>query len=234
MRSRSTIVSSRPPSMCAAQWTRRATMQRLRFTSVFALGGATVTAHDAYSGWPPNPDSPLLALMTQTYQDLFGVAPAAVAVHAGLETSVAGVTYPGLDMISIGPTILDVHSPDERWEVASTAPKVYELLVAAFGCHSVELPLETGPNVLHEWFWRCRAPPKPQKTYFFLAALRARKKRRRSMNRVLSVDLFRGFALICMVVIHFMIYGATQRPCTPGCTSRSTTSWGTGAPPASS
>lgn len=100
-----------------------------RFRSVFELGGATVTLRDAYSGWPPNPDSPLLALMTRTYQDLFGVAPAAVAIHAGLETSVAGVIYPGLDMISIGPTILDVHSPDERWEVAS-APKVYELLVA--------------------------------------------------------------------------------------------------------
>jgi dipeptidase D len=100
-----------------------------RFRSVFELGGATVTLHDAYSGWPPNPDSPLLALMTQTYQDLFDVAPAAVAIHAGLETSVAGVTYPGLDMISIGPTLLNVHSPDERWEVAST-PRVYELLVA--------------------------------------------------------------------------------------------------------
>ena len=100
-----------------------------RFSSVFELGGATVTVHDAYSGWPANPDSPLLAQMTQIYQDIFGVAPEAVAIHAGLETSVAGVIYPGLDMISIGPTLLDVHSPDERWEVASAA-KVYELLVA--------------------------------------------------------------------------------------------------------
>jgi len=100
-----------------------------RFSSVFELGGADVAARDAYSGWPPNPDSPLLALMTQTYHDLFGVAPEAVAIHAGLETSVAGVKYPDLDMISIGPTLQNVHSPDERWEIAST-PRVYDLLVA--------------------------------------------------------------------------------------------------------
>ena len=100
-----------------------------RFASAFELAGATVTLSGAYSSWPPNPDSPLLALMRQVYTDLFSVAPAVVAIHAGLETSVAGVKYPGLDMISIGPTILDVHSPDERMEVAGV-PKVYDLLVA--------------------------------------------------------------------------------------------------------
>ncbi|MEI7902785.1 MAG: beta-Ala-His dipeptidase [bacterium] len=100
-----------------------------RFVSVFELAGATVTLGGAYSSWPPNPDSALLALMQQAYTELFGVAPAVVAIHAGLETSVAGVKYPGLDMISIGPTILDVHSPDERLEVAGV-PKVYDLLVA--------------------------------------------------------------------------------------------------------
>ncbi len=99
-----------------------------RFASVFDLAGAVVTPHDAYASWPPNPDSPLLALMSGAYQDLFGQEPAVVAIHAGLETSVAGVTYPGLDMISIGPTLVDVHSPDERLEIATVAP-VYALLV---------------------------------------------------------------------------------------------------------
>ena len=70
--------------------------------------------------------------MTQVYTDLFGTAPAVSAVHAGLETSVAGVTYPDIDMISIGPTLVDVHSPDERLEVASVL-KVYDLIVAALG-----------------------------------------------------------------------------------------------------
>ena len=83
-----------------------------RIAAVFNLAGADVTTHGAYSGWPATPDSPILALMQQTYQDLFGVQPEATAIHAGLETSVAGITYPGLDMISVGPTLLDVHSPD--------------------------------------------------------------------------------------------------------------------------
>jgi len=62
------------------------------------------------------------------YAMLFAADPVVAAIHAGLETSVAGVKYPGLDMISIGPTIIDVHSPDERMEIA-TVQKVYDLLV---------------------------------------------------------------------------------------------------------
>jgi dipeptidase D len=100
-----------------------------RLVRVFEQAGATVALGDAYPSWPPNRDSPLLALMTQVYTDLFGVAPEVTAIHAGLETSVAGAKYPGMDMISVGPTIQDVHSPDERLHVASVA-KVYDLLVA--------------------------------------------------------------------------------------------------------
>jgi dipeptidase D len=100
-----------------------------RLAEVFEQAGATVTFGDSYPSWPPNPDSPLLALMTRVYTDLFGVAPTVTAVHAGLETSVAGAKYPGMDMISVGSTIENVHSPDERLEVASV-PKVYDLLVA--------------------------------------------------------------------------------------------------------
>ena len=100
-----------------------------RFADVFEQAGATVELLSAYPSWPPNPDSSLLALMEQVYTDLFGEAPTITAIHAGLETSVAGVKYPGLDMISVGPTIQNVHSPDERLEVASVL-RVYDLLVA--------------------------------------------------------------------------------------------------------
>ncbi|MBK8050248.1 MAG: M20/M25/M40 family metallo-hydrolase [Anaerolineales bacterium] len=100
-----------------------------RLTAVFELAGAEVSTHDAYSSWPANPDSPILALMQTVYQDLFGVAPEVTAVHAGLETSVAGTKNPELDMISVGPTIVDVHSPQERLEVASVE-KAYDLIVA--------------------------------------------------------------------------------------------------------
>lgn len=100
-----------------------------RFAVVFEGAGATVTMEGAFSSWPPNPDSPLLALISQVYQDTFGTAAAVGAVHAGLETSVTGVTYPDMDMISLGATTQKVHSPEEQLEVASV-PKVYELLVA--------------------------------------------------------------------------------------------------------
>ena len=100
-----------------------------RFVAVFEEAGATVTLDGAFSSWPPNPDSPLLALMSRVYEGTFGAAAEVDAVHAGLETSVAGVTFPGMDMISIGATTQYVHKPEEQLEVASVA-KVYDLIVA--------------------------------------------------------------------------------------------------------
>jgi dipeptidase D len=97
--------------------------------SVWTLAGLQTTTHDVYSGWAPDPDSPLLGLMQAVYLDLFGHETRIMAVHAGLETSVIGAKYPGLDMISVGPTMQDVHSPREQLEVASVG-KVYDLLVA--------------------------------------------------------------------------------------------------------
>lgn len=99
-----------------------------KLASVFRLAGAQVAVHDAYSGWPPITASPLLKLMKDVYRQRFGKEVEIVAVHAGLETSVVGIKYPRLDMISIGPTLIGVHSPDERLEVASVS-RVYDLLV---------------------------------------------------------------------------------------------------------
>ena len=98
-------------------------------TSVFELAGFSAVRKDAFTGWKPNPDSALLALMQSVYRDQWGHDAAVEAVHAGLETSEFGATYPGLDMISVGPTIEHPHSPDERLEIASVG-KVYDLLVA--------------------------------------------------------------------------------------------------------
>jgi dipeptidase D len=97
--------------------------------SVWELAGVETTTHDAYSGWTPDPDSPLLGLMQTVYRDLYDREAEVMAIHAGLETSVIGAKYPGLDMISVGPTMQDVHSPREQLAVASVG-KVYELLVA--------------------------------------------------------------------------------------------------------
>ncbi len=100
-----------------------------RCSRLFADAGAAVTVDGAYLAWPPNLASPLLAVMKGAYATLFGTAPAVAAMHIGLETSVVRATYPAMDMVSVGPTLRDVHSPDERLEVASVA-KVYSLLVA--------------------------------------------------------------------------------------------------------
>ncbi len=99
-----------------------------RFAAVFELAGARVTLGEAFPSWPPRPDSPLLALMQATYSEVFGTQPRIDAIHAGLETSGMGLKYPHLDMISIGPTIVDVHSPEERLEISGVA-RVYQLLV---------------------------------------------------------------------------------------------------------
>lgn len=98
--------------------------------SAFDLAGVTTTTHDAYSGWTPNPASPLLKVMQTVYHQLNGHDAKVIAVHAGLETSVIGAKYPGLDMISLGPTVQNAHSPDEQLDIASVG-KVYQLLTTA-------------------------------------------------------------------------------------------------------
>ncbi|MFI3264195.1 MAG: aminoacyl-histidine dipeptidase [Rikenellaceae bacterium] len=95
--------------------------------SVFTLAGAEVTHSDGYPGWAPNPDSELLRLTVESYRSLFGEEPLVKAIHAGLECGLFLEKYPELDMISFGPTLRGVHSPDERLEI-STVDKFWRLL----------------------------------------------------------------------------------------------------------
>lgn len=82
--------------------------------SAFILGGAEVTTGDGYPGWKPNPSSEILKIAAESYERLFGVAPKVKAIHAGLECGLFLEKYPSLDMVSFGPTLRGVHSPDER------------------------------------------------------------------------------------------------------------------------
>jgi dipeptidase D len=82
--------------------------------SVFELGRAQVQHTEGYPGWKPNLDSPILKLAKSTYQSLYGKEPAVKAIHAGLECGIIGEKYPGMDMVSFGPTLEGVHSPDEK------------------------------------------------------------------------------------------------------------------------
>ncbi len=97
--------------------------------AVFELGGADVHASDGYPGWKPNLESRVLKIARDTYKSLYGKDPAVKAVHAGLECGIIGEKYPGMDMVSFGPTMSGVHSPEEKLEVA-TVPKFYEFLLA--------------------------------------------------------------------------------------------------------
>ncbi len=95
--------------------------------SVFALAGADVAHSDGYPGWAPNPESRLLEITKTAYEELFAAAPKVRAIHAGLECGLFLEKYPELEMVSFGPTLRGVHSPDERLEIA-TVPKFWALL----------------------------------------------------------------------------------------------------------
>ena len=97
--------------------------------SVFAMAGAEVEFSGSYPGWKPNLKSRILEVMKNTYQANYGVEPRVIIIHAGLECGIIGRNYPGMDMISFGPTIKYPHSPDERVEIASVQ-KFYDFLQA--------------------------------------------------------------------------------------------------------
>lgn len=85
--------------------------------ATFLLAGAKVTHGDGYPGWAPNPNSKILKVAQETYRRLFNKDAQIMAIHAGLECGLFLEKYPQLDMISFGPTLRDVHSPNERIQI---------------------------------------------------------------------------------------------------------------------
>ncbi len=85
--------------------------------SVFHLANASVKHTDGYPGWNPNPHSKIVEITAQAYKDLFKTKPKVLAIHAGLECGLIGDKYPEMDMISYGPTLRGVHSPDEKIDI---------------------------------------------------------------------------------------------------------------------
>jgi dipeptidase D len=100
-----------------------------RIESMFKLIGAEVSHGDGYPGWSPNKDSKILEISKEVYSNLFGNPPKVKAIHAGLECGLFLEKYPGLDMVSFGPTLRGVHSPDERMQISSV-DKFWKFLVA--------------------------------------------------------------------------------------------------------
>jgi dipeptidase D len=87
---------------------------------VFKNAGAEVEQNDGYPGWKPNLNSRILTITREAYKTLFGQDPAIKAIHAGLECGLFLEKYPQLDMVSVGPQMYGVHSPDEKLSIAST------------------------------------------------------------------------------------------------------------------
>jgi len=99
-----------------------------KIASVFQLAGTEVALSGEYPGWKPNMASPILKTMQSVYQKKYGKIPDIKAIHAGLECGILGANYPGMDMISFGPTIRFPHSPDEKVNIA-TVQMFYDFLV---------------------------------------------------------------------------------------------------------
>jgi dipeptidase D len=95
--------------------------------SVFLLAGAKIEGSDGYPGWTPNIKSPLLQVSKKVYVEMFKSEPEVKAIHAGLECGLLSAKYPGMDLISFGPTIQGAHSPDEKVYIPAV-DKFYSLV----------------------------------------------------------------------------------------------------------
>ena len=117
--------------MCLTRSSVESRKEELRqiIQSAFALAGAETEFTGSYPGWKPNLHSHILEVMKDVYQKEFGTTPRIITIHAGLECGIIGRNYPGMDMISFGPTIEHPHSPDERVNIASVQ-KFYHFLLA--------------------------------------------------------------------------------------------------------
>jgi dipeptidase D len=99
-----------------------------KIISVFKMAGAKVERTKGYPGWTPNLDSEILNITRNSYKKLFRKNPLVKVIHAGLECGLILESYPGLDMISFGPTIRGAHTPKERISIKSTV-KFWKLLI---------------------------------------------------------------------------------------------------------
>jgi dipeptidase D len=124
-RAKATIICSSRSSVGPAL---EATRQML--TSLVELAGAKIKLHEGYPGWTPNLQSHLLKTLKDVHKKVFDKEAHVVAVHAGLECGIIDEKFPGMDMISLGPTIKHPHSPEEGVEIASVE-NFWKLLTAA-------------------------------------------------------------------------------------------------------
>jgi dipeptidase D len=91
-------------------------------STIFQLAGFAVEHSGGYPGWKPEPASDIVRKSQTVHLEILGKTPELVSMHAGLECGVIGDKYPGIETISFGPHIVDVHSPSERLKISSVEP----------------------------------------------------------------------------------------------------------------
>ena len=115
-------VQIKDDTLCVVASQRSNVMSNLRnmantVKALFQLAGAEVVQSDGYPAWKMNPNSELTKIVVETYRQLFNKEPKVLGIHAGLECGLFSERYPGMDMVSFGPTLRGVHSPDERLHI---------------------------------------------------------------------------------------------------------------------
>ncbi len=110
------IITSQRSAIEASKWAAARMV-----ATVFRLAGFEPEHAGSYPGWKPEPNSDLVVKLQSVHQQVFGEPAKLIAMHAGLECGVIGEKYPGMQMISFGPTIVDPHSPNERVQISTVA-----------------------------------------------------------------------------------------------------------------
>ena len=94
-------------------------MLKARLETLMGILGGSVTFAGDYTGWQYQENSPLRDLMVEVYREQYGCEPKVEAIHAGLECGLFAGKMPGLDCVSIGPDLLEIHTPREKMSISS-------------------------------------------------------------------------------------------------------------------
>lgn len=108
------IVTSQRSALESSKWAAARMV-----ATIFRLAGFKVEHSVSYPGWKPEPKSEIVLKLQAVHEKTFGHPAKLLAIHAGLECGVIGEKYPGMQMASFGPTIVDVHSPHERVQIST-------------------------------------------------------------------------------------------------------------------
>ena len=118
------VCTSQRSSIASSKWD-----MANRISAVCELAGFEAVRGDGYPGWKPDPKAALVQVVNAVHQETFGKPMAIKAIHAGLECGLIGEKYPDMQMVSFGPSMWDVHTPDENVSISSVA-NFWKLLVA--------------------------------------------------------------------------------------------------------